>query len=167
MYSSDNPGSTPRIRKTKLKLRKIRKTLTIRDKQKNKYKMRCSRQKRKIQSFKTLITTLKEERLIDDEFLHKVTSKFTGVQKSLFHRLANGINGKYDDDIMQFAFMLDYHSPAAYQYVRRIFGKKLPSKSLISKRYSNVDGKCSFFYAFSKLYIINPGYKRALNLKFK
>ncbi|CAH2020906.1 unnamed protein product [Acanthoscelides obtectus] len=59
----------------------------------------------------------------------------------LFRQLKKGKTNKYSPELRCFALTLNFYSSSAYNYVRKIFGKKvLPHPRTVSKWYSVVDG---------------------------
>lgn len=48
---------------------------------------------------------------------------------------------KYSENVRVFAMTMNFYSTAAYEYVRRTFGKHLPSISTIRRWYQSVNGE--------------------------
>lgn len=48
---------------------------------------------------------------------------------------------KYSETVRQFCMGLQYLSPAAYRYCRRVFNKNMPALDTIKRWYRSIDGE--------------------------
>ncbi|RVE44549.1 hypothetical protein evm_010795 [Chilo suppressalis] len=103
--------------------------------------------KKKNESYKTLVSTLKEkfglDRNAENDLMYKAT--VVELQKSLIKRSKQNKHPKlYTAPLRKFALTLHYYSTAAYKYVRDFYNKALPHPRTICRWYSSVDAEPGF-----------------------
>lgn len=63
------------------------------------------------------------------------------TDESIIKQIQSGtVNGKYSEELRSFALTLNFYSPKAYNYVRKVFKNRLPAPSTIRSWYSNTNG---------------------------
>lgn len=66
-------------------------------------------------------------------------------ERTIIREIEKGkVNGKYSPELRAFALTVNFYSPKAYMYIRRVFRNKLPAPSTIRSRYSNTNGSPVF-----------------------
>ena len=108
----------------------------------NKQYVRNCRLRKKTKSLQNALDQCKKK--MSDETFLEVSEQAQSMPDhllSVYHQ--NTKTGKhqyrYDDKIRKFALSLHLKSPSAYRYVRRVFGKALPSSSTIQRWCFKVD----------------------------
>ena len=89
-----------------------------------------------------IINNLQDDLIIKSEIARRLHSSFDTFQLSIFHNAKNNTTvaqnaRRYTNDIKEFALILYYYSPNAYQCARSII--PFPNPSLVSKWYSLLD----------------------------
>ena len=132
---------------------RIKKLRGINKKLKNDLKNSTRKLKRCITKKEKLLNILKKSQQNEEfsaETLNGLNNDIDQIPKSLIARFYKNrklnINSKqeYPIELRKFAITLHYSSPRAYEYVRQIFNKALPSSSTIRNWYSSVDCEPGF-----------------------
>ena len=125
----------------------------------NKLYVRNCRLRKKVKSLQNALDECKKK--MSDETFLEASEQAQSIPHhllSVYHQ--NSKTGKhqyrYDDRIRKFALSLHLKSSSAYRYVRRVFGKALPSESTIQRWCYKVDmspgfNDLSFRYLKSKV----------------
>ncbi|KAG4066247.1 hypothetical protein HA402_000471 [Bradysia odoriphaga] len=114
---------------------------TARPQAKEIYKLRQTvrRQKKQIETLKQLMKNLKTKFSLSS---HAVQSMESTFEDDIIQQLKEGRKTEsYSENVKSFALTLNFYSNAAYEYIRKTFGKHLPSVSTLSRWYKTVDGE--------------------------
>lgn len=103
---------------------------------------------KKMASLTTVISELRKNDLMSIDSL-SVLEKSAGGVADLLKRQVNKQIGKplpvsYSAELRSFALTLNFYSPRAYRYVRRVFDTCLPHPRTVERWYSSVDCKPGF-----------------------
>lgn len=99
--------------------------------------------KKKIETFDTILRSLKKKNLLSFEDLD-IIENFSEWNKSLLNRQICTtkklkVPRLYDPELRRFALTLHYYSPRGYNYVREKFNKCLPQAKTLSKWYTSIN----------------------------
>ena len=130
--------SKEELKNTIINLRKKVKTL----------QQKTRRQNTKIETQSELIADLKQRNLLDDDVAAMLDENFSGITADLLkselknqHRDPRG--RRYTDEVKKFALTLDFYSPRAYEYLRKVFS--LPHRNSLKEWTSSVNCEPGFF----------------------
>lgn len=100
----------------------------------------------KIKSMKELITELRDKKLIEPNCQDVLDKLFSGVPLEMMTRMVKkkGKGAKYSATLKCFATTLQFYSAKAYEYVRKTFGKSLPSQRQVRRWYSKIQADPGF-----------------------
>jgi len=98
----------------------------------------------KIATLNNIIKELKDKLIINQD-VSNILENSTENANNLFNRMLNKkTTQKYSPQLRTFAMTLHFHSPIAYQYVRKTFSKCLPHPKRLQKWYQSVSGEPVF-----------------------
>ena len=136
-----SPNALPKSNQkspTKVKLRKKIKTL----------QQKLRRRNKKINNLKDLITTLKDKKYLSNGSAEILLDQFSGVSNDIFKNQIKNNKSKptgrrYSEELKKFALTVNFYSPKAYNFLRRVF--YLPHQSSIRQWASTVNCEPGFF----------------------
>ncbi|KAK3914018.1 DNA transposase [Frankliniella fusca] len=100
---------------------------------------------KKVKSLQGMLNHLENERQIDKDVAGIIKNAFPGPAAAVFDRMLNaGVTDQFNPELMKFALTLNFHSPAAYSYVRDTFFNCLPHPRTIRKLYQVINGDPGF-----------------------
>ncbi|KAK3917587.1 LOW QUALITY PROTEIN: DNA transposase [Frankliniella fusca] len=103
------------------------------------------RAQKKINTLQALLTHLENDRYIERDVATLIKNTFQGPARDLLDRMIFATEKQpYSKELTRFALTLNFHSPAAYEYVRSTFMKCLPHPKTISKLYEVINGEPGF-----------------------
>ena len=108
-----------------------------------KKKLKVSQQKasdlkKNVKSLKSVVTQLKERKLISSSCEEMLTRDLSGVPIALLKRMTSkaGKGCKYSPELKSFALTLQFYSTKAYNFVRKTFNLAVPHPVQIRKWYA-------------------------------
>lgn len=111
-------------------------------------RQKVARQANKIASMKMVISSLKNNNLLNDDELELFTEQF-GKHNDLIKRFVKKGKGqkipkKYSPELRKLAITLHFHSAKAYNFVRKEFNTIIPHPRTLSKWYSHTKAEPGF-----------------------
>ena len=124
---------------------------TTNDEMRKKFKVlqqKIRRQKKKMKTQTELIDELKERKLLDDDVASMLEENFSGITAEvMINQLKNKDRDprgrRYTSEVKKFALTLDFYSPRAYDYLRKVFA--LPHRHSLTEWTSSVDCEPGLF----------------------
>ena len=107
---------------------------------------KARRLKTKVKSLKSVVSQLKERKLISSSCEEMLTRNFSGIPIALLKRMTSktGKGCKYSPELKSFALTLQFYSTKAYNFVRKTFNLALPHPVQIRKWYTKVPADPGF-----------------------
>lgn len=112
---------------------KLRNDLLKKRKEHKMMKQRVRRKNKKMDSINSVIAQLRKDSMVKDAQAVSLKNNFAGTCLELFENQAKnsqrkGSNGRrYTDEVKQFALTLNFYSPRAYRFIRKVFFLPNPS----------------------------------------
>ena len=112
-------------------------------------RMKVHRLKKNVVSLKSVVDSLRKERLVSEPCEEMLERTFSGVPLEVMKRIVSHKHKKlsrksYPPELRAFALTLQFYSTKAYKYVRENFNLALPHPGVIRRWYQSIDGEPGF-----------------------